>query len=215
MVQIKKYDLNGQETGVVEIDEALLETKVAPQMIKDYLVALRANKRQWSANTKERAEISYSNKKPHPQKGTGNARQGFLGSPQYKGGGIVFGPKPKFKQNIRINRKEKRAAIKALIIDLIKSDSVIVLEDVNFEAPRTKSVFNFLKSRSIDGKRTLFLKDEKNDFTNFCKSVRNLPKIECKRAIGVNGYDLALTRNLIVMQSAVDEFKSLIGERIS
>ena len=77
-------------------------------MIKDYIVALRANKRQWSANTKGRTEVNHSNKKPWRQKGTGNARQGTFAAPQFKGGGVVFGPKPKFDQHVRINRQERR-----------------------------------------------------------------------------------------------------------
>ena len=105
MADIKKYNLSGEQIGSVALDDALLEGIANPQMVKDYLVAYRANQRQWSANTKSRAEVNHSGQKPHPQKGTGRARQGYLGSPQYKGGGRVFGPKPKFDQNVKMNKK--------------------------------------------------------------------------------------------------------------
>src|SRR3989338_2388059 len=84
---LKKFNLEGKETGSVELSEELLQGKANPHMVKDYLVALRANARQWSANTQTRREVNHSHQKPHPQKGTGRARQGFLGATQYRGGG--------------------------------------------------------------------------------------------------------------------------------
>ena len=111
MAVVKKYNLSGNELGQIEIDDRLLQVSANPQMIKDYLVAYRANQRQWSASTKGRSEVSHSTQKPHPQKGTGKARQGSLVSPQYKGGGRVFGPKPKFDQCVKMNKKEKQAVI--------------------------------------------------------------------------------------------------------
>lgn len=96
MATLKKYDISGKEIGEVSIEDNVLEYKGNPQMIKDYLVAVRNNARQWSANTKGRKEVNRTGKKPHQQKGLGRARQGCFAAPQYRGGGIVFGPKPKF-----------------------------------------------------------------------------------------------------------------------
>ena len=92
MATLKKYDLAGKESGEVSISDDLLTLQANPQMIKDYIVALRANRRQWSASTQTRAEVNHSKKKPFAQKGTGNARQGFLGSPQFRGGGARSWP---------------------------------------------------------------------------------------------------------------------------
>ena len=111
MATLKKYDLQGKEVGKVDLDDALLKAGTHPQSIKDYIVAIRKNARQWSASTKVRKEVSHTGRKPHPQEGQGRSRQGDLAAPQYKGGGIVFGPKPKFNMHVRINRKERRAAI--------------------------------------------------------------------------------------------------------
>src|SRR4029079_6416271 len=97
-------------------------------MVKDYIIALRANARQWSANTKGRSEVSHSTKKPHPQKGGGRARQGSLVAPQYKGGGRVFAPKPKFEQHVRINRKERQAAIRFLISEKWKANKLHIVD---------------------------------------------------------------------------------------
>src|ERR1700722_7241326 len=149
----------GAEIGKVEIADGLLETSANSQMVKDYLVAIRNNARQWSAHTKTRSEVNHSGKKPHPQKGTGRARQGYLGSPQYKGGGRVHAPRTKFDQHVRINRKEKRAAIRQLIIEKIQDNRVHVLQFDEMKEPKTKTVANFLKKRALEGKRVLFLWD--------------------------------------------------------
>src|SRR4051812_19417820 len=126
-------------------------------MIKDYIVALRANARQWSAHTKTRSEVNHSGQKPHPQKGTGKARQGYLGAAQYKGGGRVFGPRTKFDQHVRINKKEKQAAIRHLVAEKIGASNVHVLQCSDLEAPKTKTFVDFLKARQLLNKRILFL----------------------------------------------------------
>ena len=115
MAKIKTFDLNAKELEEINIDDKYLQTAANSQMIKDYLVAIRKNARQHSANTKGRKEVACTGAKPHRQKGLGRARQGSLAAPQYKGGGIVFGPKPKFNQHVRINKKERRLAIKFLL----------------------------------------------------------------------------------------------------
>ncbi len=124
MADIKKFDLTGKEKGQVTVKDEVLERGANSQMIKDYIVALRANARQWSAHTKSRSEVSHSGQKPHPQKGTGRARQGYLGAPQYKGGGRVGGPRAKFDQHVSINRKEKRAAIRFLLAEKIQNNQL-------------------------------------------------------------------------------------------
>src|SRR3990172_8715351 len=111
--------MSGKEVGVVQVDDAVLQMTAHPQSVKDYLVAIRKNARQWSASTKTRAEIQRTGRKPHPQKGQGRSRQGDLAAPQYKGGGIVFGPKPKFDMHVRINKKERRAAVRSMIVQKI------------------------------------------------------------------------------------------------
>ena len=124
MAKLKKYNIDGKELGQVSVEEHLINAEANSQMIKDYIVALRANARQWSANTKTRAEVKHTTKKPHPQKGQGRARHGSLVSPQYRGGGRVFGPRPKFDQHVKINQKERKAAIRFLLSEKIKDNRV-------------------------------------------------------------------------------------------
>jgi large subunit ribosomal protein L4 len=214
VVTLKKYDLMGKEVGSVQIDDALLEFSAHPQSIKDYIVAIRNNARQYSASTKTRAEINRTGRKPHPQKGQGRSRQGDLAAPQYKGGGIVFGPKPK-DIHTRINKKERRAAIRTLIVEKIKANQVYVLQKADLNQPKTKTVAGFFDSLEAANRRVLVLGESKaemgNPHENFVKSMRNIPKKEYSMIPQVNGYDLALCHNIIVLDSALDEFLSILG----
>lgn len=224
MAILKKYNLAGAEVGKVEIADKLLETSANSQMIKDYLVAIRNNARQWSAKTKSRAEVSHSGKKPHPQKGTGRARQGYLGAPQYKGGGRVHAPKPKFDQHVRINQKEKRLAIRKLIADKIQDSKVHVLEVELFKEPKTKKVAQFLEALKFSGKRVLFIaeglapKAKKSEaslsdkYETFLKSLRNIPRASFRLFPNASGYDITVSHELVILESAVDELKNFIGK---
>lgn len=210
---LKQYDLSGAETGELSIDEKLLEDSANPQMIKDYLVAIRKNARQWSANTKDRSEVKATSKKPHAQKGLGRARQGSFVAPQYKGGGVVFGPKPKFDQHVRINRKERRASIRSLFIGKIQTGNAIVLDKSTLEESKTKPIAKFLEELKKTGSRVLFVgPSQQSDRENWMKSVRNLPKVQFTALQNVNGYELSLASNVVVLDRAVEEFLQLLGK---
>lgn len=221
MATLKKYNLNGQEIGQVQVIDELANAEANGQMIKDYIVALRANARQWSANTKTRSEVNHTTKKPHPQKGGGRARQGSLAAPQYKGGGRVFGPKPKFDQHVRINKKERKAAIRFLISEKIRENKLSIIEDTDLEAPKTKVMASFLKSGPFST-RVLFLghgnyaeiqtEDETkrvsihNDkHQNFIKSIRNIPKTSFSLATNISGYDVLVAHDIIMTEAALKE----------
>lgn len=216
MATLKKFDLHGKEVGTVQIDDALLEGGAHPQSIKDYIVALRNNARQWSASTKIRKEINRTGRKPHPQKGQGRSRQGDLAAPQYKGGGIVFGPRPKFDIHVRINKKERRAAIRTLLAEKIKSGCVHVLQKGDIKHPKTKKMADFFGHIEKSEKRVLVLGESNreemgNPHENLFKSIRNIPKKEYALVPQVNGYELARCHTLVVLDSALDEFLTILG----
>lgn len=210
MAKLKKYDMSGKESGEVSIEDAILTTVANSQMLKDYLVAIRANQRQWSASTQTRAEVSHTKKKPFAQKGTGNARQGFLGSPQFKGGGRVHAPRPKVDQHVRINKKEKRLAIRHLLSEKIKGENIRVLNYQAQEAPKTKTLFQFLNTLNLNGKRVLFI-SETGDYTVLAKSLRNLPKVQYNQIANVSGYDLALCSEIVILESAIGQLTETLG----
>ncbi|CDZ80463.1 50S ribosomal protein L4 [Candidatus Rubidus massiliensis] len=227
MTTLKKFNLNGEEVGEIQIADHLVDVEVSGQMVKDYIVALRANARQWSANTKGRSEVNHTTKKPHPQKGGGRARQGSLAAPQYKGGGRVFGPKPKFDQHVKINVREKRAAIRFLLSEKIRENRIRIVENFQLDQPRTKQVAGFLKSQSMNG-RVLFLgegsyanvmigdesqkvsvQDKKHE--NFVRSARNIPGVSFSLATNISGYDVLVARELVITEAALQEINEWLS----
>lgn len=223
MATLKKYNLKGQEIGQIEINQVLLEAEANGQMVKDYIVALRANARQWSANTKGRSEVNHSTKKPHPQKGQGRARQGMLSAPQYKGGGRVHTPKPKFDQHVRINRKEKRAAIRFLLAEKIRENKLHVIDSTVLDQPKTKQMSAFLKERNLPG-RVLFLGEgsylnlgneehnirisvPSNQHHNLALSIRNIPKVNFALATNISGYDIICAHEIVATEAALQEIE--------
>lgn len=212
MVALKKYDLSGKEIAAVEVEDAQLEVKASSQSIKDYLVALRNNFRQRSAHTKTRAEIARTGRKPHPQKGQGRARQGDFAAPQYRGGGIVFGPRTK-DIHVRMNQKERRAAIRFLLAEKVKENRVHILKADAMKEPKTKKWAAFFDKLAWSDRRVLVLGDVKKEKAreNLIKSLRNLPKKEYGVITQINGYCLALAHDLIILDTAFDEFLTHLG----
>lgn len=230
MANLKKYNIQGQELGQCVVDSTLAESSTNSQLVKDYIVAIRNNLRQWSASTQGRSEVNHSNKKPHPQKGTGKARQGRLSSPQYKGGGVVFGPKPKFDQHTRINRKERRAALRSLIAEKIQENQIYVLDNAGMDAPKTKTVAKFVEGLELRG-TTLFLSEgnfaqvetegvkqtvsvRSNEHRNLALSVRNLPRAVHGLVQNLNGYDLCKARNVIITEKGLQELTKWLSAPI-
>lgn len=222
MATLKKYSLKGEAIGTVTVDDVLANAEANGQMIKDYIVALRANARQWSASTKTRSEVNHTTKKPHPQKGGGRARQGSLAAPQYKGGGRVHSPRPKFDQHVRINKKERLAAIRCLLGEKIRANKIHILESTALNEPKTKTVASFMKAANLADSRVLFLGEgsfaefEVGDTThrvsvandkhdNFVMSVSNLPKTQFALATNISGYDVLVAHDIVMTESALKE----------
>ncbi len=216
MATIKRYDLNGKEVGEEQIEDNYLQFDANAQMIKEYILAIRRNARQWSANTKVRKEVNHSNKKPHRQKGLGRARQGSLAAPHYRGGGRVFGPRPKFDQHVRINKKERRLAILFLLAEKIKGNRIYILNSDMLVDPKTKKASCFLKQLNLSGKRVLFLSNvnvNREKHTNLSRSIRNIQKLEVSPVHNVNGYDLAVCSNIVFLDYAVDKLKEMLARK--
>lgn len=221
--ELKKFNLQGKQVGAVAVDQRLVTAEANSQMIKDYIIAIRENARQWSANTKGRSEGNNSTKKPHAQKGGGRSRQGSLSAPQYKGGGRVFGPKPKFDQHVRINKKERQAAIRALLAEKIQESRMVVLESSEMQEPKTKIVSDFIKASGLSG-RVLFLGEGSfvdisveelvhrfsipcDTHESLIKSIRNIPKTQFKLATNICGYDVVKYANIVITEAALKQLE--------
>ena len=223
MASIKRYNLQGEETGSVEVSDDLAGAVTHSQLVKEYLVAVRYNARQWSANTKTRSEVKHTTKKPFPQKGQGRARQGCLVSPQYRGGGRVFGPKPRGEVRIRMNQKEKRASIYSLIGDMIRDGKMVVVDSLEMSEPKTKAFSTLLKGCGFN-RRVLVLGEgslvtvgeeglERNvsvetmKYDHLKKSIRNLPEVEFSLVADVDGYRIARAHNVVISEAALAELE--------
>ncbi len=223
VVKLVKYDIQGKDVGSVDIlDDALFEQLLDKsfdhsQSIKDYIVAIRNNARQWSANTKRKSDVNCTGKKPHAQKGQGRSRQGHLSAPHYRGGAVVWGPRPKFDVGTRINKREKKAAIMILLAEKIRGDDengskVRVLQNTEMSAPNTKMMANFLKQIALKDRRVLVIGSATE--TNLVKSLRNIPKKEFMPLSQVNGYELLRAQQIVVLESAVEGLSDLLSNKM-
>jgi large subunit ribosomal protein L4 len=203
-MQVKVLNIQGQETGrTVELPEEIFGIEPNNHAIylavKQYLAA----QRQGTHKVKTRAEVQGASRKLHRQKGTGGSRKGNIRNPLYKGGGTVFGPKP-HKYDIKLNRKVKDLAKMSALSHKAKENAIVVVEDINFETPKTKNFMNILGSFKAAEKKTLFVLPEYND--NVYKSIRNVPNVLGSLLSDVNTYDIVNSEVLVLTESAAKIF---------
>jgi len=170
--------------------------------IKQYL----ANQRQGTHQSRERADIAGSTRKIKKQKGTGTARAGSIKNPLFRGGGRVFGPRPK-THGFKLNKKLKVLARKSALTYKAKEDSILVLDDLSFKTPKTKDFVSFLKNLKIDGDKSLFVTSEKDQ--NTFLSSRNLKNAKVITADKLNTYDILYSHKLIISENAFDQIEKL------
>jgi large subunit ribosomal protein L4 len=170
--------------------------------VKQYL----ANQRQGTHQSRERADISGSTRKIKKQKGTGTARAGSIKNPLFRGGGRVFGPRPK-SYSFKLNKKLKVLARKSALTYKAKEDSILVLDDLSFKTPKTKDFISVLKNLKIDGDKSLFVTSEKDQ--NTFLSSRNLKNAKVITADKLNTYDILYSHKLIISENAFDQIEKL------
>jgi len=197
-------DIKGQKTGrSVELPEDVFGIEPNDHVIylavKQYLAAGR----QGTHKVKTRAEVQGASRKLHRQKGTGGSRKGNIRNPLYKGGGTDFGPKP-HKYEIKLNRKVKDLAKMSALAHKAKANSIVVVEDVNLDAPKTKTFMSILNSLKVGDKKLMFVVPEYND--NVYVSSRNVPSVLTTLMSDVNTYDLVNSEVLVLTESAAKIF---------
>ena len=169
--------------------------------MKQYL----ANQRQGNAKTKERAEIKGSTRKIKKQKGTGTARAGSIKNPLFRGGGTIFGPRPR-DYELKVNKGVKKLARKSALTDKCKTKSISVVENIDFKTPKTKSFNDLLKAFGLEGKKTLFVMDGVNK--NVYLSARNLKKSEVVTDSEISTYKIVNAQHLVIEENAVEKIQS-------
>ncbi|EON75465.1 LSU ribosomal protein L4p (L1e) [Lunatimonas lonarensis] len=201
---------SGEDTGrTVNLPEDIFGIEPNDHAIYLDVKQFLANRRQGTHKSKERNEVAGSTKKIKKQKGTGGARAGSLKSPLFRGGGRVFGPKPR-DYSFKLNKKLKQLARKSAFTYKAKDNSVVVLEDFNFEAPKTKSYLELLSNLSLADKKTLLLLPENNK--NVVLSSRNLPKARVMVVNDVNTYELLNADSLVLCEGSVSKLETLLSK---
>lgn len=206
-ISVLKY--NGEDTGrKINLSDSVFGVEPNDHAIYLDVKQFLANQRQGTHKSKERAEVSGSTRKIKKQKGTGTARAGSIKSPIFRGGGRVFGPKPR-NYSFKLNKKLKVLARKSALAYKIKDNTISVLEDFSFESPKTKDYLNMLNSLSLTDKKTLLVLAEKNE--NIYLSGRNLKKAKVITADRLNTYDLLHADILLLSESSVEKIENLLN----
>ena len=209
-MEVSVLNINGQETGrKVSLNESIFGIEPNDHVlyldVKQYL----ANQRQGTAKAKERSEVSGSTRNLGRQKGGGGARRGDINSPVLVGGGRVFGPKPR-DYRFKLNKKVKALARKSALSYKAQENAVIVVEDFNFEAPKTKEFVNITKNLKVEGKKTLLVLPEVNK--NVYLSARNLQRSEVMTANTINAYKVLNADVLVVTEKSLETINQILNK---
>ena len=208
-MEVSVLNINGQETGrKVTLNEAIFGIEPNDHVIYLDVKQYMADQRQGNAKSKERSEISGSTRKLGRQKGGGGARHGDINSPLLRGGGRVFGPKPR-DYSFKLNKKVKALARKSALTYKAQEDAIIVLEDFNFDAPKTKDFVNSAQHLNVDGKKLLLLLPNTNK--NVYLSARNLQRAEVLEAQKVNTYKVLDADILLITEKSLETINGILG----
>ena len=188
MPKIDVYDIKGKKVSDVELAENVFGIEPNETIVHSVLINFLANQRQGTQSTKTRSEVSGGGRKPWRQKGTGRARQGSIRAPQWIKGGIALGPKPR-KYTYKINKKEKRLAIKSVLSSKVLENQLVVIDELPFKEIKTKQMVSALEKNKVEGK-TLIMLPEKNEAVQ--KSARNIEGVKTTLVNTINVYDLSL-----------------------
>lgn len=207
-MNVKVFNQNGEEVGTVDLKPELFDIEPNEAVVHQYIVNLLARRRQGNASTRGRSEVRGGGRKPWRQKGTGRARAGTIRSPLWRGGGIVFGPKPR-SYGSNMPRKMKRLAIRSVFSDKARSERIKVLDKIELEQIKTKAVAGMMTRLDLDGKKCLVLDEGRND--KLALSCRNLPKVQYRRAALANGYDLLNADYVLITKAGLDKVHEVFG----
>ena len=198
MANVSVYNMEGKEVGTLELNDAVFGVEVNEHLVHLAVVAQLANKRQGTQKAKTRSEVSGGGRKPWRQKGTGHARQGSTRSPQWKGGGVVFAPTPR-DYTIRLNKKEKRDALKSALTSRVQDNKFIVVDEFKFDEIKTKKFQNVMDNLKVS-KALVVLGD--ND-QNTVLSARNIAGVKTAQAGTINVYDILKYNTVVATKAAV------------
>ena len=204
MANVSVYNIEGKEVGTIDLSDAVFGVEVNEHLVHMAVVSQLANKRQGTQKAKTRSEVSGGGRKPWRQKGTGHARQGSTRAPQWTGGGVVFAPTPR-DYSFKLNKKEKRAALKSALTSRVEEKKFIVLDEINFGEIKTKNFQNVLNNLNV-AKALVVLEDGNK---NAELSARNIPSVKTARTNTINVYDILKYNTVIATKAAVETIEEV------
>ena len=204
MANVSVYNMEGKEVGTIELNDAVFGVKVNEHLVHMAVVSQLANKRHGTQKAKTRSEVSGGGRKPWRQKGTGHARQGSIRAPQWKGGGVVFAPVPR-DYSFKLNKKEKRAALKSVLTSRVQDGKLIVVDDLKFDEIKTKKFKAVMDNLKVS-KALVVLAD--ND-EKVVLSARNIPAVKTAQVNTINVYDILKGDTLVLTKDAVAKIEEV------
>ena len=204
MATVSVLNMAGQEVDKLELNDAVFAAPVNEHLVHLAVVSQLANKRQGTQSAKTRSEVRGGCRKPWRQKGTGHARQGSIRAPQWTGGGVVFAPKPR-DYSVKMNKKEKRAALKSVLTAKLNENKFVVIDEFKFDEIKTKNVVAMLSA--VNANKALVVMGEKDD--NLVLSARNIPTVKTALVNTINVYDILKYDTVVASKAAVEKIQEV------
>ena len=205
MANVSVYNMEGKEVGKLDLSDAIFGVEINEHLVHMAVLQQLADKRQGTQKAKTRSEVSGGGRKPWRQKGTGHARQGSIRAPQWKGGGVVFAPVPR-DYSFKMNKKEKRAALKSALTDKAQNNNLIVVDELKFDEIKTKKFAEVMNNLKATRKALVVLAD--ND-KNVVLSARNLAEASTTLTNTLNVYDIVNAKTLVLTKDAVTKIEEV------
>ena len=204
MANVSVYNIEGKEVGTIDLNDAVFGVEVNEHLVHMAVVSQLANKRQGTQKAKTRSEVSGGGRKPWRQKGTGHARQGSTRAPQWTGGGVVFAPTPR-DYSFKLNKKERRAALKSALTSRVEEKKFIVVDEINFDEIKTKKFQDVLNNLSVS--KALVVLEDGNKNTEL--SARNIADVKTAKTNTINVYDILKYNTVIATKAAVQAIEEV------
>ncbi|MCR4695584.1 MAG: 50S ribosomal protein L4 [Pseudobutyrivibrio sp.] len=204
MAKVSVYNMEGKEVGTMDLNDSIFAVEINEHLVHMAVVQQLANNRQGTQKAKTRSEVSGGGRKPWRQKGTGHARQGSTRSPQWTGGGVVFAPTPR-DYSFKLNKKEKRAALKSVLTSAVKENKFIVVDELKLDAIKTKDFAKVLTNLNVE--KALVVLDSNDQ--NVVMSAKNIPTVKTALTNTINVYDILKYNTVVVTKAAVDQIQEV------
>ena len=204
MAKVSVYNMEGKEVGTMDLNDSIFAVEINEHLVHMAVVQQLANNRQGTQKAKTRSEVSGGGRKPWRQKGTGHARQGSTRSPQWTGGGVVFAPTPR-DYSFKLNKKEKRAALKSVLTSVVNENKFIVVDELKLDSIKTKDFAKVLTNLNVE--KALVVLDTNDQ--NVVMSAKNIPTVKTALTNTINVYDILKYNTVVVTKAAVDQIQEV------